>query len=395
MESRAYPLAWPQNTAMRQAASRWQKQGFITPGQHAAIDAAYPIDYYRPNVFVRIGLFIFTCLGAAASAGVVALFSQGSVVGVCLVCGAGAFFVLEQAIKSSRHYHSGFDNALLYSGLLAVAVLLGYAYAQLLPGTVLDDFSPASPRLTLLLLPLLALLLAAGWRYADQLVAALAYLTYLTLVANLLLQLSLGRVLLPFAVMLASAAAYLLCRRLLEHTKVRYYYKPALTVVRVLAIVTFYLGGNYLVVREGNAALNNLPESIQIPFAPLFYLTTVAIPLLYIVLGLRRHNRLLLLVGLFVVGFSLYTYRHYRSLLPPEIAATLAGVALIVFAVWALRYLRRPRHGLSSAAEEHAPPHFNLESLIVAQTAEVPTHQAPAFEFGGGESGGGGATGRF
>jgi hypothetical protein len=61
----------------------------------------------------------------------------------------------------------------------------------------------------------------------------------------------------------------------------------------------------------------------------------------------------------------------------------------------ALRYLRTPRHGLTAAPDDEATPHFNLESLIVAQTAHVPAAPEAGFQFGGGHSGGGGANSTY
>lgn len=392
MATKAYNPAWARHAAVRQAAARWQKQGFITPAQHTAIEAAHPLDYYRPNIFLRIGLFFFTCLGALAGAGFIGMITEFNLPAICLACGLGAFFLLEAIIHNPpRHYASGFDTALLYIGLVNVAALLAYGYEQALPSSYTRDFD--SPATGLLLVPLLALFAAATVRYADRLVGAFTYLLYLAIVANVMLQSAIGQALLPFAIMLASGGAYLLFRRLSRRADADYY-QPALMLAKVLALATFYLGGNYLVVREGNAVLHHQYESTQVPFAPLFYLFTVAIPLLYIVLGLRRHNRPMLLLGLLVVGFSIYTYRHYRSLLPVEIALSLGGLVLIAFAAWALRYLRTPRHGLSAASDDEEP-HFNLESLIVAETAEVPAAQPTGFAFGGGGSGGGGATGQF
>jgi hypothetical protein len=157
-----------------------------------------------------------------------------------------------------------------------------------------------------------------------------------------------------------------------------------------------YAAGNYLVVREGNAELlGGGSPSQQIPLAPLFYAFTAGIPLLYIVLSLRRHDRLLLTMGLLTLAFSTYTLRYYRSLLPPEIAATLGGAVLLLGALAALRYLLTPRHGLTAAADKDATPQFNLESLVVAQTAHVPAAPEVGVQFGGGQSGGGGAEGTF
>ena len=165
--------------------------------------------------------------------------------------------------------------------------------------------------------------------------------------------------------------------------------------LKVLALVVLYLAGNYLVVREGNAALHNLSVSAQVPFASVFYALTAGIPLLYIVLGLRRADRPMLLLGMLALAFSVFTLRQYRSLLPPEIAAVVAGAILTVMAGALLRWLRPARFGLTSEADDE-PRHFNLENLIQAQTAHAPTAPASSgFEFGGGQSGGGGATGQF
>lgn len=171
------------------------------------------------------------------------------------------------------------------------------------------------------------------------------------------------------------------------------YYRPSLLVLRALALAGFYLAGNYLIVREGNAELaGGYGPSPQVPLAPIFYLLTAAIPLLYLYLGLRRHDWLVLLVGVLAVAFSIFTVRYYHAIMPPELAATLAGLVLIGLSLAALRYLRTPRHGLTAAADDEATPHFNLESLVMAQTAHVPAAPTETgFQFGGGQSGGGGA----
>jgi hypothetical protein len=393
MIGKAYNLAWAYAEAMRNAAAHWRKQGLLTLAQQQAIEAAYPLDYYRPVIFVRVMLFIFTLIAGFTAAATVGGLVRFNFLGISLLSAAGCLFVLEASIKSSRLYRSGPDNALLYMGLGWLVALLVYVVDAGLPA-LHRSFSLANPYLPLVLVPTLALLVAATIRYADRLVAAAAYLTYLLLLTNLLLQVSIGRLLLPFALMLASVAAYGIVRKLARRADYLYY-KPSFDWLKALTLITFYLGGNYLIVREGNALLADAPVSTQIPFAPLFYLFTAAIPLIYVAVGLRRADRIWLLMGLLTAGFSCYTLRFYRSVLPPEVAATLAGAVLILLAVCGFRYLRKPRHGLTAAAEEKEPPLLNLESLIVAQTAHAATPEPAGFEFGGGHSGGGGAEGRY
>jgi hypothetical protein len=398
MNTKAYPTAWAHADALRAGASRWQRRGLLTAAQQAAIETVHPVAYYRPNNWIRVLLFGSTLLGGLTTLGflgVITDFKLGPVAyGVLTMLAAGV--ALELLIKNSHHYRSGVDNALLYGALGAWAFLIFYTYFELLP-TQSVTATLAGPHGSLLpwllaLVVLLASLVVALMRYADPLVAVAAFGTALLLLVSALFVLSW---LLPLALM-GAAAGLLLWLRKLPTRADYFYYRSAGLVVRTLAIAVFYLAGNYLIVREGNTELlGGGSLSQQIPLAPLFYALTAGIPLLYIVLGLRRHDRLLLKMGLLALAFSIYTLRYYRTLMPPEIAATIGGAVLLLGSLAALRYLRTPRHGLIAAANTEAVPRFNLESMIIAETAHIPAAPEVGFQFGGGESGGGGAEGRF
>jgi hypothetical protein len=387
MSIKVYPAAWAQDDALRAAASRWQRRGLLTSAQQAAIEAAYPRGYQRPNNWIRLLLFGATLLAIATGIGSLLVLTAGEFNPLVyhLIVLVGLASLLELAIKNSRQYRSGVDNALLYSTLLAWAFLIEYM------GRNTFSSSLTSPTLWLWLVPVLGALLVTLVRYADPLVAAISFVVALALLANILLQSALGRLLLPFGAMAVAGALLLALRRLLARPDY-FYYRSAGLVLRTLGLAALYLAGNYLVVREGNAQLLGTGgPSGQIPLAPLFYVLTASMPMVYIMLGLRRHDRLLLNLGLLALAFSLFTLRYYRQLLPPEIAATVGGAVLLLGALAALRYLRVPRHGLTAAADAEASPHFNLESFIVAQTAHVPAAPEAGFQFGGGQSGGGGA----
>ncbi|MBC6699677.1 hypothetical protein [Hymenobacter sp. BT190] len=393
MKMKAYPLLWATQEAMAAAAPGWFRRQLLTDAQFQAIKAAYQPDFYRPGLLLCIGLALFTCVGVAGTAAFLALFGFASQLVALRLLGwavaLGCLGTQELIIRNFRHYRSGTDSALLYIGLGTLALLLAEAADHLLPPGTTYASGFGSPHYALLL-PILGLLLLATLRYADRLVAAATYLVLLVLLAKLLLLLPAGRLLLPFALMLTAAGSY----RILQHLRLRpdyLYYRACLIVLEVLALTTFYLAGSYYIVREGNAEISGLNQSVQVPLAPLFYLFTAVIPLVYIAVGLRKRSRLWLLTGLAAAAFSLFTLRYYRSVLPPEIAAVLAGAFLLALAVWAARYLRPARHGLTSLPDADQPAHLNLESLVVAQTAHVPAAQEPGFEFGGGHSGGGGA----
>lgn len=397
---KSYSPAWAHAQAVRARASRLQRQGLLSAAQHAAIDAAHPLDYYRPVWPLRLGLFVFTCLAVGLSFGLVALATFQAPVAAGVVAAIGCLALAELFIRKQRAYYAGVDNALLYCGLSAAVGTLWYAlwdwyalwnttYPSIVPG-----LNAATPALFLGLSLTLALLLLAVARYAEPLVTAAAYATAVLLLLELLLATLWGLLVLPLALMGFGLAAYALHQRLRARVDAAYY-APALLVLKALALATFYFGGNYLVFRESSASLNILATSEQIAVAPFFYVSTAAIPLVYLWWGLRRADRTVLLLGGFTLAFSLFTLRYYRSVLPPEWAATLGGAMLIAATGAALRYLRPQRHGLTSVPDDE-PRFLNLEALIVTETANVPAAPgASGFAFGGGESGGGGATGSF
>ncbi|GAA4040237.1 hypothetical protein GCM10022409_27610 [Hymenobacter glaciei] len=396
MNWQAYNPDWAFHTVLRARAARWQRRGQLSPEQLAAIEAGYPLPYYQPVWPLRVGLFIFTWIGLTMMGVVLALITKGDApFATGLVCCLACFGVLELVIRERRFYHAGADNALLYAGLGIAAALIAYVFFEA------DNWNFSAVGLTSGFLPLtlgLIVMLAAVVRYADVLATFVAFITVLVLVLLAVLSIPPALLLLPFVFMATAGATLLGYRaigRRLAGTALADYYANCLLIVKLLALTLFYLGGNYLVVREGYADLNHEFASTQIPLAPLFYAFTAGIPLLYIVLGLRRADRPTLLLGLLTLAFSFFTLRYYRSLMPPEITAVAGGLVLTVAAGALLRYLRPARFGLTSLPDDE-PRHFNLENLIQAQTAHAPgAPAADGFDFGGGQSGGGGATGNF
>lgn len=400
---KAYPATWARARAMRDQAGRWHRQGLLSAGQHAAIEAAYPIEYYRPAWPVRVGLFLFAWLGMALAGAFLAMVTysgsgdhDASPTAIGVLMTIGCLGLLWWFIREQKSYYSGLDSALLYGGLGSAIGTLWYLFEAHHSQT---SYGAAdSPLASTLLLSLtLGILLAAVVYYADPLVAACAYVAAGLLVLALLASLPSGSpragILVLSGVAISFGAAALALHHYLRARVDADYYAPALLVLKVLALATIYLGGNYFVVRETGPAA--LAPTGQVPLAPVFYVFTAAVPLLYLYLGLRRADRVLLLLGLLALGFSLFTLRHYHSVMPPEWAATLGGLVLIGGVGFGLRYLRPQRHRLTSEPDDE-PRFFNLESLVVAETAGGPTGPpAPGFAFGGGHSGGGGATGQF
>jgi hypothetical protein len=378
---KAYNETWVENIGNQAIIKNWHEQKLLSNEQFDAAQKAFPVGFHRSNIFVKIGLFLFTNIVGSASFGFLSLFLAGLMtesigVGIISLIYAGIlFFFLEFFIKKNNLYRSGADNALLYAMLGAIFVFFLAISNFDLPVWVYCLIS-------------LVIILPALLRYADPLVAIGIYITWIALWFIVVTKFPIGKLIIPFVIMLVSAATYFFIQfwRKKENSS---YYTDCQNIIEVLALATFYLGGNYLVVREGNAMLNGLLDSIQISFAPLFYLFTAAIPVFYIVRGLQKHDRKLLIVGILGVAFSIFTYRTYFSVLPVEWALTIGGLILVLLTILVIRALKVPKFGLTYEPSGKNK-YQNLEAFIVNQAIQQPS-QSDNMQFGEGNFGGGGA----
>lgn len=384
---KAYNETWIENIENQSIAKVWHKQKMLTDEQLDAAKKAFPVGFHQANIFVKIGLFLFTNIVASASLGFISLFLFGlftdSPQGFSIISliYAGVFlYALEYFIKKNNFYRSGTDNALLYA-------TLGSIFTCFISITNYDF-----PAWSYCIFGLI-ILVPALLRYADPLVAVGVYLTWIALCFLIVTIFPIGKLIIPFVIMLVSAASYILIQ-FWRNKETTNYYADCQNIIEILALITFYLGGNYLVVREGNAMLNDLSESIQISFASLFYFFTTIIPVFFIVRGLQKHDRKLLIVGLLAMAFSIFTYRQYFSVLPLEWALTIGGIILSLLSIWVIKAFKTNKLGLTS--EPQSSNQFqNLEAFIINQAIQQPISQSDNMKFGEGDFGGGGAKGNY
>ena len=115
----------------------------------------------------------------------------------------------------------------------------------------------------------------------------------------------------------------------------------------------------------------------------------------YIFFGLRYRDRLIMILGLITLGFSIFTYRFYFSILPVEIALTLGGILLIGLSAGLIQYLKTEKKGFTYQPDDEFEG-FNLEAMLMSQLVQSKiSQQGDTFRFGGGDTGGGGAGGNY
>ncbi len=395
---KAYNETWIRNRTVVQQAEQWHRQGVLTDAQIEATRQAFPVDFRQTNGFLEIGLFLFTCVAVMASymlpaSIILALLdiigNEQIVYGLfSLVAGAMTWWLGQLIIRRQQLYRNGVDNAF-------VAMLTGFlvfGFGQFLPQNLtLGSYC-------LLTLPLL---LAIVWYYGDTLIAFIALAAFYTVVFDTMLQVSWGQSALPFVMMAVSGGLYALARQLDTSP----YYTDPLNLVQWIALIVLAASGNYYVVRELNGLLlESTPDQPAPASAPeialpgLFWFLTVAIPLFYLYRGFVKKDRMWLILGTLGLVAAASTVHEYVALLPLNAILTLGGAVLVFVAVFCIRYLAIPRHGLTDAPDAESPDPFfvNLGTAVAMQAAAgAQQHPRNDVRFGGGNFGGGGSEGNY
>jgi hypothetical protein len=363
----------------------------ISKEEAAAIEKAYPVNLYTPNMFIRIGFFLLTTVIILMGFGLFCLLILGSSekgFGVlALVSCLFIYAALEYLINEKKHYRSGIDDAMLWlsMGFMVSAAWLFFPSMSFLSQSVL-------------------IFIMATWfllRFGNVLMGGLAYISLLAMVFYSFIGLGdIAKITMPFLLMAISFFVYWLMRGNKNDNRVKYY-KTSCTLIEILALVTLYVAGNYFIVREVSNSMFDLQlkEGASIPGGWFFWIITVLLPLVYIFRGVQKKDVILLRTGLILVAAIVCTVRYYYHLAPVEIALTIGGIIMIGIAYGITKYLTTPKYGFT-----HAEPNdpqlaglLQLESLVVTQTF----HQTTAIEgddhtrFGGGSTGGGGASGDY
>lgn len=386
----AYNPDWLENALIHQGMDKTSTKVILTKNEIKAVKDKYPSMLYTPNIFIRIGLFILTIVIACFSFGVIGLvvvsnMSENSFGGVCIFFGAICYLALEIMSQSKRHSQSGVDDA------LAIATV-----ACLLSG--INVINEQSLLINAGILFLLTTYLAI--RFIDMLMSAIACLALIAITYSLYIEIGpIAKATTPFLGIIVSGCIYFLIPKLATVSN-RNYYSNCFSIIEIVSLVCLYLAGNYFIVREASIVLFELPlkNGEGIPFGWLFWLFTIAIPILYLFKGIQKKNKMLLRVGLLLIAIQILTVRNYYYQLPLEELMTIGGLLLLTMAYLLTRYLKESKHGFTyqQAVDDIPIEQLNIEGLIITESFNTASPIAESqTQFGGGSGGGGGATGIY
>jgi len=382
----AYDIKELEKKKLLSSAKNLYKSKILSEEQWGKIKENYTSKLYSPSIFIRVLFFILTLIGLSTISGPLALIlsiNDFEDLRIAFLLFGVVFITVTDfvLIQKNHHYLSGVTEAGIYIGLSFIAF-----------GVL------ASEPNNMLIYPLVGFILSS--------IAAVRYLNLLGLVATFLffgwilfqLCITIGGImeaLIPFVFMFVFGLTYWSCTKL-EKKLTSVVFEDAFIVAKTLSLFIVYLAGNYYVVRELSIELMNLhlAEGEDIPFAFLFYVFTVLVPIAYLYFGIKKRSLLFIRTSLLTLALSVITLKYYFSLGMPMLTITLSGAILIIISFLIFRYLRQVQHGFTSEKLLHDKwSSQDLTAIIASQTLggnKVPTTENDT-TFKGGEFGGGGA----
>lgn len=359
----------------------------ISADEYQQQEIKFPAPFYSTHYFARIGLFLLTLIISGFSLGLLSLMFLSAIedvfTGLVIIFGLLNYGALEYFIREKKHYRSGVDDALLYLSFGYIATGICFAASLSAIGIAFVLFILSA---------------FAAIRFADMLMTCVAVASICWYMFEMLLFAGTIAVsVLPFVFMLFFVLLYFSARKARYNTGMRHYESPV-NFVMILALLGCYAAGNYFVVHELSVALLNIQtrETQSMPLGWLFWLFTISIPFVYLLIGIRRKEVMFIWAGSILIAVAVFTIRYYFAKLNIEIVMLLSGILLIVIAYVLMKYLAVSKGGFTSVSLSNNANEAgrNIEALIIAETfSQQPA--APHTRFGGGDFGGGGSSGEF
>ncbi|WP_166925271.1 hypothetical protein [Flavobacterium poyangense] len=379
------------NSALTAEADSLKNAGFIGKEQLDFIKKELPVLNSHKNILVCIGFFLLGSFLYLSLCGAVSLFGLSGadsnwrffpfVFAVIGIVGS------EVLAKQGYHNH-GLDDAFILGTILNVGLAVGVWS---------EGNNVLSITIAITIVSFIQYLryvhILSVWGFYLALTATLGYAIFDFL--------EFGQAILPFFMMLYSAATYYFSRKLIKDLTEPFYFS-GLALIKGISLILFYLSGNYMVVRELSAMLLGTYYEIspEIPFAFFFWFFTFSVPAFYLFYALKNKDRSMLWISFIAIAFSFYSFRFYYSVLPIEVALTLGGLLLFAIAFFSIKKLKNQEEGLTFKPDRisNSNDFLNAEALIIASTFAMKPEVKPAdspMEFGDGGFSGGGSEGKF
>jgi hypothetical protein len=398
---RLYSASSEETLRARKLLTEWTAEGFLSKAQYQLLEKETVSDLRTTNIFLRLVLFLFTVISVGAAVGLffvvfVSHSSQHSDGVTLMIFAAVCYAAAEVAVSQARLYRYGIEEALAVCsvGFLCVGMLLAFFGG---------GFFSSKPDAAQFLVPAAGAVFSLWiWRRFGLDYAFLAAMIFV--------------VFLP---------GYWTSSREAQHLIVAAFYAIGLTVVATVRsrhrfdyldepysrVEAFLWLGIYLAINLQLSALNLRDHwwdgtRAALEFARPFYwgtwVMTWLLPPIVLARGIRQKDRSVIAVGAIVAVLTFICNKPYLGWHRHTWDPMLLGILLTAVAVFIRRWLAHGpggiRHGFTAVRlSEKDKQLINAGSAGLGLLSPTPAPQptSPDFHFGGGHSGGGGASSDF
>ena len=400
---RAYSESTEETLRARDLVKDWLGESLLTAEQYKIIESETAVELRRTNIFLRIVLFLFTLIIVGAGIGlffVVSRTDNEQAGGIFLLFFAGiSYAAAEFAVSQARLYRYGIEEALAvcFVGFLCVGMDLAFFKGSF--------YSPAAH-------PAEFLVPAAGaiaslWIW-HRFGLPYAFFGAMIFIAGLP----------PFwtssvmASHLIVAACYLAGLVTLALVRPRYrltYLNSGFSIAEALLWLGIYMAINLQLspwdLMEPRSGFSPAAGDFSKPFYWATWVLTWCLPAAALTRGLRQKDRFVVAAGAITAILTLITNKPYlgwprHTWDPMLLGALLIGVALFVRR-WLAKAPGGIRHGYTAQRLSGKDKRWmsagitSIGFVAPAVVAPTPPTPAPGVKFGGGDSGGAGASSDF
>lgn len=395
---RIYSAADEETLRTRRLLKDWADEGFITKEQYQRLENETVSDLRTTNIFLRLVLFLFTLIGVSAGIG---LFFVGSgpsqqTVGVFLLVFAGVCYgAAEFAVSQGRLYRYGIEEALAVCSVGFLCVGIEIVFFR-------DSSTPDRAQF---LVPAVGALFSLWiWRRFGLWYAFLAAMIFVIFLPGYWTPSHAAQ----HVIVAGFYAIGLICVAAVRSRHGFDYLENAYSLAEALLWLGIYLAINL------KLSSLNLPAQwwggtrVVLEFAKPFYWTTWVLiwclPPVVLARGIRQKDRFVLAVGAIAAILTFITNESYLGWPRHTWDPMILGILLTGVAIFIRRWLARGPGGirdgftaarLSGKDKQWMSAGSAVLGLVSPQAITPAPQGGQDFRFGGGQSGGGGASGEF
>jgi hypothetical protein len=401
---RVYSASSEETLRARTLLKDWAGEGFLTPAQYELLQKETASDLRTTNIFLRLVLFLFTLVSVIAATGLffVVFLERASnqTSGIFLLILSGiCYAAAEGSISRFQIYRYGIEEALVVCSTALLCAGMQFAFFR--------SYDPPATHAAQSLIPAVGAVFSLWiWRRFGLPYAFLAAMIFVVFPPDYWTVSHSARHLI-IAMFYAGGLAVVTAvrsRHRMDYLRETYSLAEAMLWIGIYLSFNLQLSSFNLSAQWWNSSARPLSD-----FTPTFYWATWVLiwclPPVVLVRGVRQKDRALIAAGTITGVLTLASNKPYLGWPRHAWDPMLLGAWLTAVAWFIQRWLDRApggiRHGFTAARLSVKDKHWmSIGSSVlglVSPQAMTPEQQmsTPEFRFGGGKSGGGGASSDF